>query len=199
MTGGNNAGAGGVAGSFGALTADLGSLQQQGSTNVQMAKAQGLNNAMNTTLGIGNMYGQNLNTFNSGASSALNSGVTAANNADQASTSWMGPVFGALGSAAGGWANGGFKTCWIAKELYGSWLDPRVMFIKTRLTHRAADQWKFKAIVTAYTIFGRPLARLVKANTMARSVASRVFNNFLADEMDFVLNAAVQNFSLKEI
>lgn len=49
-------------------------------------------------LGIGGMFGQNVGTFNSGGINALNAGVTAANNADQASTGFWGSLIGGLTS-----------------------------------------------------------------------------------------------------
>lgn len=102
ITGGQTgAGSGDVARQFGGLGAMEAGLQQQGMSNIELQKANQLQNLLGIKMGIGGQYGANVGTFNSGASAALGSGVTAANNADQAATSWMGPVFGALGSIGG--------------------------------------------------------------------------------------------------
>lgn len=99
LTGGTTgAGGGGVAGGFGQLYAALAGQQQQGSFDIANLANQSLMNELGIKMGIGGQFGANTGMFNSGAGSALNSGVTAAYNADQAQTSWMGPVFGALGS-----------------------------------------------------------------------------------------------------
>lgn len=91
MTGGGMAGAGGVASGFGQLGAMEAGLQQQALSNIQLQKQQQLMQALSIKGGLTGM-------FNSGGLSALNSGVTAANNADQASSSFWGGMFGALGS-----------------------------------------------------------------------------------------------------
>ena len=91
MTGGENAGAGGVASGYGALQAAMSGNTLNALENVQLAKGQGLMQAMGLSAGLA---GQ----FNQGANSALNSGVTAAHNVDQASTGLWGSLLGgALG------------------------------------------------------------------------------------------------------
>ena len=102
LTGGTTgAGGGGVAGGFGALYSALAGQQQQGQFDIANMQNSSLMNELGLKLGIGSQFGGNVGLFNQGASSALGSGVTAANNADQAQTSWMGPLFGALGSIGG--------------------------------------------------------------------------------------------------
>lgn len=102
------AGSGDIARQFGGLGAMEAGLQQQGLSNIELQKAAQLQGLLGLKLGIGSQYGANIGTFNQGASSALGSGVEAANNADMASTSWMGPVFGALGGiGAGAFGKGG--------------------------------------------------------------------------------------------
>ena len=105
VTGGFNAGSGDIARQFGSLGAQEAGQELNSLEGIQLAKGQGLYNAMNTALGVGGMYGQaagqtgaNVGTFNSGASSSLGSGVTAANNTDQASTGFWGSLMGALTS-----------------------------------------------------------------------------------------------------
>lgn len=106
ISGGQFAGSGDIARQFGGLGAMEAGLQQSGIENIQQQKAQQLFSALGAKMGVAGMYGQNTGLFNQGALGALGSGVTAANNADQAATSWMGPVFGALGSIGGGLAGG---------------------------------------------------------------------------------------------
>lgn len=131
ISGGDMAGSGDIARNFGSLGASLAGLQQQGTLDIQQMRAQGLQNAMNTTLGIGGMYGQNVGTFNQGASNALNSGVQAGYNADQASTSLIGPLLGAAAGIGttfatgganklfGGFGGSGGGPCWVAAAIYG--------------------------------------------------------------------------------
>lgn len=105
ITGGQQgAGSGDVARQFGSLGAMEAGLQQQGMSNIQLQKAAQLQGLLGLKMGVGSQYGNNVGTFNSGGSSSLNAGVTAANNADQAQTSWMGPVFGALGGVGAAFA-----------------------------------------------------------------------------------------------
>lgn len=92
------AGSGDIARNFGQLGAMEGQIQQQGLANIQLQKAQQLQNLLGLKLGIGSQYGQNTQLFNQGTLGALNAGVTAANNADQASTGLWGSI---IGSAAG--------------------------------------------------------------------------------------------------
>lgn len=94
ITGGQMAGSGDIARNFAGLGAMEAGLQQNAMSNIQLQKQQQLMSAIGMQAGMAGM-------FNQGGLSALGSGVTAANNADQASTSWMGPVFGALGSIGG--------------------------------------------------------------------------------------------------
>src|SRR5581483_8215116 len=95
ITGGQNAGSGDIARNFGQLGAMEAGLQQQSLSQIQLQKQQQLMQALGAKMGVANLFGQNTGMFNQGANSALNSGVTAANNADQAMTSFMGSLMGA--------------------------------------------------------------------------------------------------------
>lgn len=108
LTGGQNAGGGGVASQFGQLGAMQNALQANSMNSIQMAKGQGLMQALMGKLGIASSYGQNIGTFNQGASSALQSGVTAANNVDQAGMGLWGSIIGGgLGLAGSMTGKGG--------------------------------------------------------------------------------------------
>jgi len=102
ISGGQFAGSGDIARQFGGLGAMEAGLQQSGLENIQNQKAQQLFQALGTKAGIAGLYGQNTSLFNQGAIGTLGASVGAANNADQAQTSWMGPVFGGLGAIGGG-------------------------------------------------------------------------------------------------
>jgi hypothetical protein len=98
ITGGGMAGSGDVGRNFGSLYAFEDALKQNALSNIQLAKGQGLNQALGMGLGLTNM-------FNTGAGSALGHGVTAAGNVDQAQSAFWGSLIGAgasLGSAAMG-------------------------------------------------------------------------------------------------
>ena len=96
LTGGNMAGGGGVGRDFSALQQGLLGNEMQGLQNVQLAKGQGLQQALATGLGIGGMYGSQALGFGQQAIGALGQGVTAANAADQAQTGFWGSLIGGL-------------------------------------------------------------------------------------------------------
>lgn len=95
ITGGSNAGSGDIARNFAQLGAMEAGLQQQSLSQIQLQKQQQLMQALGAKMGVANLFGQNTGMFNQGAQSALGSGVSAANNADQASTSMWGSILGA--------------------------------------------------------------------------------------------------------
>lgn len=102
ITGGQMAGSGDIARNFAGLGAMEAGLQQNVMSNVQLQKQQQLMSALGMQAGMAGM-------FNQGGLSALGSGVTAANNADQAQTSFMGSLLGAIDSVGGGIATGGMS------------------------------------------------------------------------------------------
>lgn len=101
ITGGNNAGGGQIAQNFGALQQGLLGQEASSLQNIQLAKGQGLMNALGTTLGEAGMFGQQATGFGGQGVSALGQGVTAANNADQASTGFWGSLIGGLAGLGG--------------------------------------------------------------------------------------------------
>jgi len=106
LTGGQNAGGGGIAQNFGALGASLAQAQSQALSNVQLQKYAGLQQAMQTALGIGSMYGQNFGSANSASIGAGSNATSAANAASQAQTGFWGALAGGLGALGGGIAQG---------------------------------------------------------------------------------------------
>lgn len=101
ISGGNMAGGGGAAQEYGALYSQMGNQQQNMLENIQLAKGQGLENALNTALGIGGMYGSQAMGFGNQGVSALGSGVQAAQNADQNQTGFWGSLIGGLAGVGG--------------------------------------------------------------------------------------------------
>jgi hypothetical protein len=68
---------------------------------IQLAKGQGLMGALQTGLGEAGMFGSQATGFGSQGIGALGQGVTAANNADQASTGFWGSLMGGLAGLGG--------------------------------------------------------------------------------------------------
>lgn len=101
MTGGQNAGAGGIAANYGALNAMLQNQAATGLQNVEMAKGQGLQSAMGLGLGEGQMFGQQATTFGGQGVNALGIGQQAGQAADQASTAFWGSLVGGLAGLGG--------------------------------------------------------------------------------------------------
>jgi hypothetical protein len=94
MTGGMNAGAGGVAANFGALGAAQAGQATQALEGIQQAKAQGLQSALGMGLSGAAATGQT-------GVGALGQQVTAANAADQAQTGFWGSLVGGLAGLGG--------------------------------------------------------------------------------------------------
>jgi len=192
ITGGQNAGSGDIARNFGQLGAMQAALQQQGAIGTAETMNQQrlglLQNDLGLKLGIANQYGGNIGTFNSGASNALNSGVTAANNVDQAATSWMGPVFGALGGlggsliSPGGFLNKGKPGCWIARAVYGE-ESPFAEFVRVRLWQHAAIDWKFNILMRLYMKYGEFVAGIVRKSSILSRAFRYMFDKFFNKEM----------------
>lgn len=101
ITGGDMAGGGDIARSFGSLGAMEAGQQSDLLNQIQLQKGQGLMNALGVGLGEGQMFGQQAMGFGGQGVSALGSGVSAANNADQAQTGFFGSLIGGLAGLGG--------------------------------------------------------------------------------------------------
>ncbi len=194
ISGGDMAGSGDIARDFGGLGAAMSGLQQQGSLGIQQMKMSGLEQAMNTALGIGGMYGQNFGSFNQGAGNALNAGVQAGYNADQASTSLLGPLLGgALGmgtafatggmSKAGGGGGGGgggffppFASfgCWVAAAIYGD-ASPEFLAAR-RFVFERWQGWLADASRWLYLRIGPWLGQKVRKHALLRRALRPLFD-----------------------
>lgn len=108
VTGGENAGGGALAASFGSLGAQEAGQQSQLLNQIQLAKGQNLMGAMGMGLGEGQMYGNQAMGFGQQGVSSLGIGAQAANAADQAQTSFFGSLIGGL-TGMGGAALGRMK------------------------------------------------------------------------------------------
>lgn len=109
MTGGPMAGSGGVAQGFGSLNALEAGLQTQALNQIPLMQNQALLQELGLKGQLGQMYGGMVPSFNSGAGSALSSGVEAAHNADTAASSFWGPMLGGLLGMGANLATGGMS------------------------------------------------------------------------------------------
>lgn len=109
ITGGGMAGGGAIGQGYGALEQGLLGQSATALNNIQLAKAQGLQNTMGTALGIGQTYGQQGVNLGGQGVSALGIGTQAAQAADQAQTGFWGSLIGGLAGMGGQYMQGGFK------------------------------------------------------------------------------------------
>lgn len=101
ITGGQNAGGGQIASQFGQLGALEAGQQSDLLNQIQLAKGQGLQNAIGLGLGEGQMFGSQALGFGGQGVSALGIGQQAANAADQAQTGFFGSLIGGLAGLGG--------------------------------------------------------------------------------------------------
>ena len=101
IVGGNNAGAGAVARSYGQLGAAEAGQQSDLLNQIQLAKGQGLMGAIQTGLGEAGMFGNQATQFGGQGVNALGIGQQAAGQADQAQTGFWGSVLGGLSGLGG--------------------------------------------------------------------------------------------------
>jgi hypothetical protein len=172
------AGSGDVARQFGELGSMQAALQQQGLSNIQLQKQSALLGDLGLKLGIGSQFGQNVGSFNTGASNALNSGVTAANNADQAQTGFFGSLVGGLAGLGGQAISTYGKGCWIARAVFGE-ESMIAELIRFRLWQRAEKEWLFKVIMTVYMAVGRQVAWMVRRSPWLKARFKKIFMWFL--------------------
>jgi len=190
LTGGQTgAGGGGVAGDFEQMAAMLGGQQQQGLSQIQLEKAAQLQGLLGLKMGIGSQYGANVGNFTSGMNASLGHGIEAARNADQAATSWMGPVFGALAGVGGSAIT---KYCWIASECYGGWDEPRTKFVRFRLGQLALRSKKYLVITVIYAITGKYIAKFANRYSSIREYFKNRFDNFIEKQRNEMLNELIK-------
>ena len=164
ITGGQNAGAGALAQSFGSLGAQEAGQQSQLLNQIQLAKGQNLNTALGMSLGEAQGTGQL-------GLQALGQGVTAANNVDQAQTGFWGSVIGGLA----GLGSAGILKCWVAAELYGGWYAPETVSIRAWLD-RTLYMLPF---VWLYSRLGERWAAAIRRSPMLKRSSKRLFDFFL--------------------
>lgn len=164
ITGGQNAGAGQLAQSFGSLGAQEAGQMSQGLQNIQLAKGQNLMGALglgsSNALGIG---GQGVQ--------ALGIGTQAAQAADQAQTGFWGSLVGGLA----GLGSAGILKCWVAAELYGGWFTPETIAIRKWLT----VTWYMAPFTFVYLRIGKRWAAAIRRYPMLKRSSKRLFDWFL--------------------
>lgn len=171
LTGGQNAGGGGIAASFGALGAQQAGQESQLLNDIQLQKGQQLQGALGMGLGEGSMYGSQAGQAGGLGVGALGSAVTAANNADQAQTGFWGSLVGGLA----GLGSAGILKCWVAAELYGGWFAPETVTIRAWLF----STWYMAPFCFFYRIMGRRWAELIRQKPMLRRSTKLLFDLFL--------------------
>lgn len=177
ITGGGMAGSGDIARNFGSLAAMEGQLQQQGLSDIQIQKANLLRQALGAKMGVAGMFGQNTGMFNQGSTNALNAGVNAANNADQAQSSFMGSLFGALTYPFSITTK---PICWIARAVYGE-SDPRWLQFRNVMLRNAETSHLWRVVLGAYIAIGEPLSWMVGRSRVLKFVFRKVFDGVLAN------------------
>jgi len=132
---------------------------------IQLAKGQGLESALG--MGLGEAQG----TGSLGLQ-ALGSGVTAANNVDQAQTGFWGSMIGGLAGLGGSAIT---KYCWVAAELYGGWYVPETITIRAWLDQTL---W-MKPFGWLYSRIGPQWAELIRQKPWLRRFTKLLFDLFL--------------------
>lgn len=175
ITGGQNAGAGALAQSFGSLGAQEAGQQSQLLNQIQLAKGQNLMGALGMGLGEGQMYGSQALGFGGQGVNALGIGQQAANAADQAQSGFWGSLVGGL-TGMGGAALGQMKPwCWVAAELYGGWYSREVVTIRVWL----AEKWYMTPFVWLYRQIGPQWACAIRESQSLRRSTEMLFDLFL--------------------
>jgi len=171
ITGGQFAGGGQIAKSFGELGSLEAGQQSELLNQIQLAKGQGLMGALQTGLGEAGMFGGQASSFGGQGIGALNAGVSAAQAADQASTGFFGSLIGSLAGLGGSAIT---KFCWVASELYGfnsaEMLSIRAWIIST---------WWMQVFAMFYSKHGQGWAALIRRNKIMRCATKRLFDIFL--------------------
>ena len=152
LTGGQfGAGGGGVAAGYGSLGAAEAGIAQQGEFNIAGMKMQGLESA----LGLGN---QQLGATAQAGTTANSTAQAAGKAADEASTGFWGSLFGALGTAAGGWLG----KCWVLRAVYGEDdFRPKIVWFVWDRKWSVESRWS-RTLQGLYVIFGEYVGWIVK-------------------------------------
>lgn len=176
VTGGPFAGGGTAAQNYGGLYAMQNALTQSSLSNVQLQKAAQLQGLLGLKMGIGSQYGANATSTGNQGVNALGSAVTAAGNADQAQSSFMGSLVGALTSPFSIAAKVG--GCWVARAVYGE-DNPIWMAARDNFRVKSASDWKYRILWRLYQTVGPMAAKVVKRNQLSRRIAQRFFDGLI--------------------
>lgn len=69
--------------------------------------------------------------------------------------------------------------CWIARELWGSWDDPRVVLVRRWLADEFSQRWYGPPMLRLYTRWGIEASRWIQTHSVSRRVASMLFTSIL--------------------
>lgn len=76
---------------------------------------------------------------------------------------------------AGGLGGGLAKKCWIAAELWGGWMDPRTVLVRTWLTEEFEQRWYGGWLCRCYARWGRKMAAAIRTRPWLRACMSWLF------------------------
>jgi hypothetical protein len=114
-------------------------------------------------------YANNIYGGNQQATNAANIATA------QSNAAVIGGLASGLGSAAGGWAGGGFKTpCWVAREVYGI-NNPKWKRFRTWLLTRAPKWFQ-----DAYVKYGKNFAEFISDKPRTKSLIRRWMDSRIA-------------------
>jgi hypothetical protein len=185
ITGGSNAGSGDIARGFGYIGSQEAGQQANLLSQIPLQKEQGLYQALNAGLGVGNAYGNNTALFNQGglgalgaANQALGVRQNAANAADQASTGFWGSLVGGLA----GLGSAGIGKCWAARAVYGE-TDWRPVIIAEVWWHKWTDTLRGRFLLALYLMFGPNLAWMIKHSSLLKRIAKKLFDRALENAL----------------
>ena len=85
----------------------------------------------------------------------------------------------AAGTMAAG-AVGGLLLCWVAAELYGGWMEPRAVLVRTYLRDVLHKKWYGWPLVELYVLVGEKTAAAIRKFPFLRRIFLPIFNLALA-------------------
>lgn len=114
---------------------------------------------------------------------AANSALSTSESASAASPSFWDELSSGLTSGLGAIGSASItksKSCWIAAELYGGWLDPRTVDVRRWLFEDFSKSWYGFVICATYAWCGERVAGWIKRWPMLRHIFLPLFNAALA-------------------
>ena len=177
ITGGPFAGGGEAGREFGGLYAMENALKQQSLSQIQLQKQQQLMQALQTKMGIGGQYGQNVSGFGNQGINALGIGQQAAQASDTASSNFWGSVIGAAAGMVNPIKIPG-TGCWIARIVYGA-DNPLWLIARERFSRKADGSVFYCHLWNLYQKYGERLSRVVKRSRVMTAIAKQFFDGLI--------------------